>query len=309
MLDEAGMSQKPVHTAAMFSLAIALATPHSAQSKDSVVKIETGAIEGAASGDVWSFKGIPYAAPPVGPLRWRAPQPVTPWNDVRPATAYGDDCMQKPIPGNAAASGGEFGEDCLYVSVCAIERQPAAAWLDQSKPDSWNKPGLSIPAAPKIQGTVDPKCKESARPPELEEDKRLRDQGWDLVGGYQGGWQILVIRGTAGYDGMCRSRQYQDFVFVRGQFAGTLAPQPMDSRADGALSLVSLQSGSRLIAEYQRYAATDPLCCTPRTTRVVFELASDTPIVRPASTFTTATHVPSSGGTQGADGRRRHLRV
>jgi hypothetical protein len=75
-----------------------------------------------------------------------------------------------------------------------------------------------------------------ARPPQTEEDKRLRDQGWDLVGAFQGGWDILVIRGTAGYDGMCRPRQFQDFVFVRGAFAGTLSPRVMDSRADGALA-------------------------------------------------------------------------
>ena len=92
-----------------------------------------------------------------------------------------------------------------------------ASWLDQSKPDSWNKPGLSIPAAPSVQGDTNLRCRELARPPELEEDKRLRDQGWDLVGAYQGGWQVLVIRGTASYDGMCRPLQYQDFVFVRGR--------------------------------------------------------------------------------------------
>ena len=64
-----------------------------------------------------SFKGIPYAATPAGDRRWRAPQPVAPWTGVRPATAYGHDCMQKPIPGDAAASGGEFGEDCLFMNV------------------------------------------------------------------------------------------------------------------------------------------------------------------------------------------------
>jgi hypothetical protein len=59
-----------------------------------------------------------------------------------------------------------------------------AAWLDEPKPASWNTPGLPIPAAPRIQGNVDPRCRDLARPPQLEEDKRLRDQGWDLVGAY-----------------------------------------------------------------------------------------------------------------------------
>lgn len=110
-----------------------------------------------------------------------------------------------------------------------------ASWLDEPKPAPWSTAGASIPAAPKTQGAVDARCRQQARPAQLEEDTRIRDQGWDLVGAYQGGWQILVIRGTASYDGMCRPRQYQDFVFVGGVFAGTLSPQPMDSRTDGAL--------------------------------------------------------------------------
>lgn len=161
-----------------------------------------------------------------------------------------------------------------------------ASWLDEPKPSSWNSAGLPIPAAPKNQGPADPRCREQARPPQLNEDRRLGAQGWELVGAYQGGWQIIVIRATAGYDGMCRPRQYQDFVFVRGIFAGTLSPHPMDSRSDGAISRVSLQGGNRLTAEYLRYTAADPLCCPSRTTSVMFEMASDPPVVRPVSTST-----------------------
>jgi LppP/LprE lipoprotein len=171
-------------------------------------------------------------------------------------------------------------------SGIARSQVQVASWLDEPKPGSWNKPGLSIPAAPKIPGFVDPRCGEQARPPQLEEDKRVRDQGWDLVGPYQGGWQTLVIRGTAGYDGMCRPRQYQDFVFVGSVFAGTLSPQPMDSRTDGALGRVFLQTNGRLTAEYARYTAKDALCCPSRTTSVVFEIGSDAPIVRPLSAST-----------------------
>lgn len=171
----------------------------------------------------------------------------------------------------------------------ALAQEKVAAWLDEPKPASWNKPGLSIPAAPKIQDAVDPRCRELARPPQLAEDKRLRERGWDLVGAYQGGWQILVIGGTAGYDGMCRPRQYQDFVFVRGLFAGTLSPEPMDSRADGALARVFLQSGRQMSVEYARYVPTDPLCCPSRTTRVVFEIVSAPPVLRPESVSTTDT--------------------
>jgi heat shock protein HslJ len=181
----------------------------------------------------------------------------------------------------------------------------AAAWLDQAKPASWNKPGQPIPAAPKIQGAVDPRCKQAARPAQLDEDTRVQGQGWDLVGPYHGGWQVLVIRGTAGYDGMCRPRQYQDFVFVRGVFAGTLSPHAMDSRTDGALSRVSLQSGSHLIAEYERYSAADPLCCPSRKTNVVFDVATDGPVLRPVSSSTSQvarTPSPDAGGTRPFEG-------
>lgn len=181
----------------------------------------------------------------------------------------------------------------LPVTIAVVASQPVIcsqgtgpSWLDQPRPASWNMPGLEVPAAPPIQGDVDARCRRSARPPQLDEDKRVRERGWQLFGPFQGGWQIVVIGGTAGYDGMCRPRQYQQFVFVRGVFAGTLSPRAMDSRTDGALGRLFLQGESRLTAEYQRYAPTDPLCCPSRTTSVVFDIANDTPAVRPVSAFT-----------------------
>src|SRR5882724_10528889 len=58
-----------------------------------------GVLEGVVSADgkVRTFKGIPFAAPPVGPLRWKAPQPVTPWTGVRKAVEYGPRPMQGRI--------------------------------------------------------------------------------------------------------------------------------------------------------------------------------------------------------------------
>ncbi|HXU87333.1 MAG TPA: META domain-containing protein [Methylomirabilota bacterium] len=89
-------------------------------------------------------------------------------------------------------------------------------------------------------------------------------------------------------------RQYQDFVFVRGVFAGTLSPEPMDSRTDGAVGRVTLQGGNRLTAEYERYSATDPLCCPSGTTWVVFDVASDVPVLRPVSASSGRSSVSSS---------------
>jgi hypothetical protein len=163
-----------------------------------------------------------------------------------------------------------------------------AAWLDQSKPASWNKPGLSIPPAPQGTEPADPRCQALARPAELAEDRRVRERGWDLVGVYQGGWQIVVIAATAGYDGMCRPLQYQYFVFVRGVLAGTLSPVPMDSRADGALFRVFLQNDRQITAEYERYSPNDPLCCPSKTTSVEFEIARNPVVVRAVSASTSS---------------------
>jgi heat shock protein HslJ len=183
-------------------------------------------------------------------------------------------------------------------------QQGTASWLDEPTPRSWNTPGASIPAAPKIKASVESRCRQTARVPQLDEDKRVHDQGWDLVGAYQRGRDVLLIIGAASFDGMCRPLQYQDFVFVRSAFAGTLSPQPMDSRTDGALGRVSIESTTRLTAEYARYAPADPLCCPSRTTRVVFLIATDAPVVRPVSASTSRNATPkgnpqSSGSLEG----------
>jgi para-nitrobenzyl esterase len=81
------------------------------------VKIDTGALRGKTADGVAAYKGIPFAAPPTGERRWRAPQPVQPWKGVRSAESYGPDCAQEPFPGDAAPLGGPNAEDCLYVNV------------------------------------------------------------------------------------------------------------------------------------------------------------------------------------------------
>ncbi len=83
----------------------------------SEVRVESGLLRGTIENDVASWKGIPFAAPPVGPLRWRAPQPAAHWDGVRSAAAYGHDCMQKPFDGDAAPLGTPPAEDCLYANV------------------------------------------------------------------------------------------------------------------------------------------------------------------------------------------------
>lgn len=95
----------------------------------SEVVVESGRIRGAIEDGVVSWKGIPFAAPPVGPLRWRAPQPAPKWSGIRDATRYGHDCMQLPFPSDAAPLGTEPAEDCLVLNVWAPERAAPKAKL------------------------------------------------------------------------------------------------------------------------------------------------------------------------------------
>src|SRR6516225_8867570 len=89
-----------------------------------------------------------------------------------------------------------------------LDGATTASWLDAPTPVQWNRPRASIPAAPRVEGNLDPRCKELARPVQLDEDRLVQARGWDLAGAFQGGWQIVVVSGTAGYDGMCRPLQY-----------------------------------------------------------------------------------------------------
>ena len=101
---------------------------------DTQVTIDTGALQGDLQGEVISFKGIPFALPPTGELRWKPPQPAAKWPGVRNATAYGADCMQIPFPSDAAPLGVKPAEDCLYLNVwrpayAGGKRLPVFVWI------------------------------------------------------------------------------------------------------------------------------------------------------------------------------------
>ncbi len=113
-------------SAALFSAATAFAA------MNEPVRLDTGSVSGVsgATGEVSIFKGIPFAAPPVGDLRWRAPQPAAHWDGVRKADAFGPRCMQNAGGANAQP----VNEDCLYLNVwtganAATERRPVMVWI------------------------------------------------------------------------------------------------------------------------------------------------------------------------------------
>ena len=88
------------------------------------VELDSGRVQGVVQSEVIAFKGIPFAAPPVGALRWRPPQAPQSWPGARQADHYGPDCMQVPIPSDAAPLGVKPEEDCLYVNVWLPARPP-----------------------------------------------------------------------------------------------------------------------------------------------------------------------------------------
>jgi para-nitrobenzyl esterase len=97
---------------AAFSLAVLLASPAPAQT----VKVDTGMLKGTVEDGLAIYRGIPFAAPPIGEWRWRAPRPAATWDGVRDASAYGRACIQtNPAIAKLAAPS----EDCLFVNVWA----------------------------------------------------------------------------------------------------------------------------------------------------------------------------------------------
>ena len=95
------------------------------QPANPVLEIEGGKIQGVESSvkGVYVYKGIPFAAPPVGDLRWKEPQPVVPWEGVKVADTFGPGAMQakhdssNPWTSEFYWEDPEFSEDCLYLNV------------------------------------------------------------------------------------------------------------------------------------------------------------------------------------------------
>ena len=93
-----------------------------------VVKVEGGQIAGVVADGVRAFKGIPFAAPPVGDLRWKPPQPVVAWTGEKAATGFGARCSQSSRLGAEAKTS----EDCLFLNVWAPARAkdaPVMVWI------------------------------------------------------------------------------------------------------------------------------------------------------------------------------------
>lgn len=184
------------------------------------------------------------------------------------------------LPGAAQVAA----QDATPVATAAT-----ASWLD-STTGNWNTPGMAIPAAPDFEDYSNLNCGDQERPAETPQDQALVDAGWHLFLAYQQGWGVTLVSGLSGYDGMCRPIGFQDFVFVDGEFAGTLSPEPMASRSDGAADSANLWSADKISAQYRRYAPDDALCCPSGGNYVEFTITrgADGPVVN-------ATMIQSAG--------------
>ena len=114
-------------------LVIVPATSPLALAQSPTTSTESGAISGIRESGLYIYKGVPFAAPPVGDLRWRPPAPVTPWTGTRKAEAFAPACMQTGVsmPGETPPS---VSEDCLFLNIwtpakSARERLPVIVWI------------------------------------------------------------------------------------------------------------------------------------------------------------------------------------
>src|SRR5258708_2131927 len=111
---------------------LALLTVPLAAAITAPVRVSGGQVSGVPGKDpsVMTFKGIPFAAPPEGDLRWRAPQPVVPWEGVKKGDQFGNSCVQKIVPERKPhtyefMAHNAISEDCLYLNVWTAAATPA----------------------------------------------------------------------------------------------------------------------------------------------------------------------------------------
>lgn len=92
-----------------------------------IVRTRQGDVEGVSTDGLAIFKGLPYAAPPVGDLRWRSPKSPAPWRSVRKAEKFGNACVQNPkLSIDNGGDPGPISEDCLYLNVWSPNASPSA---------------------------------------------------------------------------------------------------------------------------------------------------------------------------------------
>jgi para-nitrobenzyl esterase len=116
-----------IATSVLTGLSLSPATRLAFGASQPTVKIRQGKLEGKQDGAVRAFLGIPYAAPPVGPLRWHPPLPAAAWSGMRQATTFGSHCMQPNLYSDMIFRDPGISEDCLTLNVWTPAKDKTAA--------------------------------------------------------------------------------------------------------------------------------------------------------------------------------------
>ena len=172
----------------------------------------------------------------------------------------------------------------LAVGVAVLLPPPRSAaadgaWLDNLTA-TWNSAQMNVPEAPPFDPSPDPRCVSQLQVASTAAGRAVEAAGWKLFVPPIVSGNIQIVRGLAGFDGMCRPMAYQAFVFLvsgagsadgAATFVGTMAPGPMNSRTDGALNQIDLGPDNlTVVGRYARYTDRDALCCPSALSTVVF---------------------------------------
>jgi hypothetical protein len=178
----------------------------------------------------------------------------------------------------------------ILFGAVVTAQSPEPTWLDRPI-SNWNVPGRAMPRAAMNGETIAEIAKRCALLPvkrNTPAERIVADAKW--LPFHMFDRQIVqrdveILGGLAGADGMCRPVDFNVFVFVGGQFAGTLSPADMASRTDGSIAGgIRLAHDDTIAAEFARYVETDPLCCASGrvTVRYRIDRKATPPVVVPA---------------------------
>jgi hypothetical protein len=178
----------------------------------------------------------------------------------------------------------------LLLSLSLGAQTPEPSWLDRPL-SNWNVSGRALPRAVPNGETIVEVSKRCSMPAltSTAGERALANAGW--LPFHMFDRQIVqrdveIIGGLAGADGMCRPTQFNVFVLVNGQLAGTLSPSEMDSRTDGNIGgAIRLAEDETIAADFARYTGVDPLCCPSGrvTVRYRIDRTASAPVVVPVT--------------------------
>ena len=176
----------------------------------------------------------------------------------------------------------------LLLGLSLRAQTPEPSWLDRPL-SNWNVSGQALPRAVPNGETIVEVSKRCSMPAltSTPGERALANAGWlplHMFDRLIAQRDVEIVGGLAGADGMCRPTQFNVFVFVNGQLAGTLSPSEMDSRTDGSIGGgIRLAEDETIAADFARYTGVDPLCCPSGrvTVRYRIDRTASAPVVVP----------------------------